>query len=253
MTMHDAPGGPTSSALYDGAAEAFRRWRAGDESALDNLVRLISPVLWHVVRGCGLQREAAEDVVQDTWLRLVKTADSVRDPQAITRWLCTSARREAWRTSKASTRMRPVEDEVLGALDESQRETLYSLLHQAANGAVDAASGAGLTEDTLIGMADNEAVVKLDAIHRFRDLGYPIEAARAAAEVYAAHGRAIAEELYELFRTKVWPVYKEQGVSPERIQEVVERLKPLSIASLVQAYEAGMDQTRRANIAKRAR
>jgi DNA-binding transcriptional MerR regulator len=85
------------------------------------------------------------------------------------------------------------------------------------------------------------------------DLGYPIEAARAAAEVYAAHGRAIAEELYELFRTMVWPVYKEQGVSPERIQEVVERLKPLSIASLVQAYEAGMDQTRRVNIAKRAR
>jgi DNA-binding transcriptional MerR regulator len=85
------------------------------------------------------------------------------------------------------------------------------------------------------------------------DLGYPIEAARAAAEVYAAHGRAIAEELYELFRTKVWPVYKEQGVSPEKIQEVVERLKPLSIASLVQAYEAGMDELRRANIAKRAR
>jgi DNA-binding transcriptional MerR regulator len=85
------------------------------------------------------------------------------------------------------------------------------------------------------------------------DLGYPIEAARAAAEVYAAHGRAIAEELYELFRTQVWPVYREQGVSPERIQEVVERLKPLSIASLVQAYEAGMDATRRANIAKRAR
>jgi len=85
------------------------------------------------------------------------------------------------------------------------------------------------------------------------DLGYPIEAARAAAEVYAAHGRAIAEELYELFRTQVWPVYKEQGVSPEKIQEVVERLKPLSVASLVQAYEAGMDATRRANIAKRAR
>jgi DNA-binding transcriptional MerR regulator len=85
------------------------------------------------------------------------------------------------------------------------------------------------------------------------DLGYPIEAARAAAEVYAAHGRAIAEELYELFRTMVWPVYKEQGVSPEKIQDVVERLKPLSIASLVQAYESGMDATRRANIAKRAR
>jgi DNA-binding transcriptional MerR regulator len=85
------------------------------------------------------------------------------------------------------------------------------------------------------------------------DLGYPIEAARAAAEVYAAHGRAIAEELYELFRTKVWPVYQEKGVSPETIQEVVERLKPLSIASLVHSYEAGMNELRRANIAKRAR
>jgi len=85
------------------------------------------------------------------------------------------------------------------------------------------------------------------------DLGYPLEAAHAAAAVYAAHGRAIAEELYELFRTQVWPVYKEQGVSPEKIQEVVERLKPLSIASLVRAYEAGMDELRRTNIAKRAR
>ncbi|MEO5851719.1 MAG: MerR family transcriptional regulator [Nocardioides sp.] len=85
------------------------------------------------------------------------------------------------------------------------------------------------------------------------DLGYPVEAARAAAEVYAAHGRAIAEELYELFRTRVWPHYRESGASPERIQEVVERLKPLSIAGLVAAYEAGMDETRRTNIARRAR
>lgn len=84
------------------------------------------------------------------------------------------------------------------------------------------------------------------------DLGYPVEAARAAAKVYAAHGRAIAEELYELFRTMVWPHYRESGTSPERIQEIVHRLKPLSIAELVTAYEAGMDDTRRANIARRA-
>jgi len=85
------------------------------------------------------------------------------------------------------------------------------------------------------------------------DLGYPVEAARAAAQVYAAHGRAIAEELYELFRTQVWPHYRESGTSPEKIQEVVERLKPLSIAGLVAAYEVGMDETRRANIARRSR
>jgi DNA-binding transcriptional MerR regulator len=85
------------------------------------------------------------------------------------------------------------------------------------------------------------------------DLGFPTEAALAAAEVYAAHGRQIAEELYEVFRTKAWPVYKESGTSPEKVREVVERLKPLSIASLVQAYESAMDETKREGIAQRAR
>jgi RNA polymerase sigma factor (sigma-70 family) len=67
------------------------------------------------VRATGLDREAAEDVVQNTWLTLVRSADSVRDAQAITRWLCTAARREAWRVSKSATRTRPVEDDVLDA------------------------------------------------------------------------------------------------------------------------------------------
>jgi DNA-binding transcriptional MerR regulator len=85
------------------------------------------------------------------------------------------------------------------------------------------------------------------------DLGFPTEAAVAAADVYAEHGRQIAKELNELFRTMVWPVYKESGASPERLREVVERLKPLSIASLVSAYEAAMDETRRENIVERTR
>lgn len=85
------------------------------------------------------------------------------------------------------------------------------------------------------------------------DLGFPLEAARAAAAVYTQHGHEIAQELYDVFRRMVWPVYQESGASPETIQSVVERLKPLSIASLVSAYEAGMDQTRRENIAARAK
>jgi RNA polymerase sigma factor (sigma-70 family) len=116
MATHGAPEGPTSpSLLYDAATDAFRRWRAGEEPALDELVRIMSPVLWHVVRATGLDRETAEDVVQNTWLTLVRSADSVRDAQAITRWLCTAARREAWRVSKVATRTRPVDDQVLDA------------------------------------------------------------------------------------------------------------------------------------------
>ena len=32
----------------------------------------MSPVLWHVVRATGLDKEASEDVVQNTWLTLVR-------------------------------------------------------------------------------------------------------------------------------------------------------------------------------------
>ena len=85
------------------------------------------------------------------------------------------------------------------------------------------------------------------------DLGFPVEAANAAAHVYAEHGRQIAKELNELFRTMVWPVYKEAGASTETLRKVVESLKPLSIASLVAAYEAAMDETRREDIERRTR
>lgn len=85
------------------------------------------------------------------------------------------------------------------------------------------------------------------------DLGYPLEAAVAAGEIFAEHGRQMAEELRELFRTEVWPVYRESGVPAERIQEMVEKLKPLSIVSLVTAYEAAMDEAKREGIARRAR
>ena len=84
------------------------------------------------------------------------------------------------------------------------------------------------------------------------DVGFPLEAAVASAEVYRRHGHEIAQELYDVFRRMVWPVYKESGASPETIRDVVERLKPLSIASLVSAYEAGMDDTKRERIARRA-
>ena len=113
MSMHETAENPSSASVWDAAGSAFRRWRDGDQRALDDLVRLMSPVLWHVVRATGLEREPAEDVVQSTWLALVRSAERISDPQAVSGWLCTTARREAWRTRKQSTRSTPVEDEAL--------------------------------------------------------------------------------------------------------------------------------------------
>jgi RNA polymerase sigma factor (sigma-70 family) len=122
MTMHGTTGDSSGTSstprrgqetLWRDAAAAFDRWRGGDEDALAELVRLMSPVLWHVVRATGLDSEAAEDAVQTTWLLLVRSAEAVQDPQAVGRWLCTSARREAWRTARTAGRVRTTDDEML--------------------------------------------------------------------------------------------------------------------------------------------
>ena len=97
MTMRDTD---DAASVWDAAGTSFARWRSGDPAALDDLVKVMSPILWHVVRATGLGREQSEDVVQTAWLALVRNAQSVGDPQAVARWLCTTARREAWRVSR---------------------------------------------------------------------------------------------------------------------------------------------------------
>jgi RNA polymerase sigma factor (sigma-70 family) len=105
---------PTESdSVWESSAAHFQRWRDGDQTAMDDLVLLLSPVLWQVVRACGLDREAAEDVVQTTWLALVRSADGISEARAVSGWLCTTARREAWRVSRQGSRQTPAAEEFL--------------------------------------------------------------------------------------------------------------------------------------------
>lgn len=98
--------GVAPTTTWDRAADAFTRWQSGDPRAMDELVRAMSPVLWHVVRAYGLEAMLAEDVVQATWLTLVRRHESVQDARAIAGWLTTTARREAWRAGRAGQRVR---------------------------------------------------------------------------------------------------------------------------------------------------
>src|SRR3954453_8140268 len=59
-------------ARWERAADLFIRWREGDCRSMDELVRLMTPVLWHIVRSYGLDAALAQDVVQTTWLTLVR-------------------------------------------------------------------------------------------------------------------------------------------------------------------------------------
>ncbi|MFS0894907.1 RNA polymerase sigma factor [Microbacterium sp. 179-I 3D3 NHS] len=117
-----APGAAFDPAPDDGparwqrAADLFGAWREGDGRAMDELVRLMTPVLWHVVRAYGLDRTLAEDVVQTTWLQLVRGDGSIADPRAVSAWLTTTARREAWKVGKAHGRVDTAEADDLDAL-----------------------------------------------------------------------------------------------------------------------------------------
>lgn len=103
----------SSDQVWRDAADCARRWQRGDDSGLDDLVRLLSPVLWQVVRAYGLDRDLAEDVVQTTWLRLVRHRTRLADAQAVGAWLTTTARREAARVAERSRRDAPMAQEDL--------------------------------------------------------------------------------------------------------------------------------------------
>lgn len=91
---------PEGGTLVHQAAHAFAAYQDGDRAALDDLVELLTPLLWHTARGQGVDPVAAEDVVQTIWMRLLHSTESIRDPQTVVKWLLTAARREAWRVTK---------------------------------------------------------------------------------------------------------------------------------------------------------
>src|SRR5690348_7863731 len=84
--------------------ELLERARDGDHESLRELVRALNPVLWRVARGQGLAAEDAADVVQTSWLELLRRLDEIRTPRAVTAWLITTTRREAWRRRQRSRR-----------------------------------------------------------------------------------------------------------------------------------------------------
>lgn len=96
-----SPADPAAVPLTTRAARAFAAYVGGDGSLMPELVEDLTPLLWHVARSQGLTQSSAEDVVQQTWLRLVESADRIHDPQSVVKWLMTTTRRESWRMSRS--------------------------------------------------------------------------------------------------------------------------------------------------------
>lgn len=84
----------------------------GDQRAWDALVVRFNGLVWAVARRHGLSSADCEDVVQTTWVRLIKDLGHIRDPEKIGAWLAVTARRESLRV-KRHTKEMPTEPQEL--------------------------------------------------------------------------------------------------------------------------------------------
>ena len=87
--------------------------QAGRRESLERIVVELSPLLWQVARAQGLDREAAEDAVQCTWLSLLGSLERIHTPVALTAWLVTATKREAWRVRAAARTELPVDGSMM--------------------------------------------------------------------------------------------------------------------------------------------
>ncbi|MCA5892682.1 sigma-70 family RNA polymerase sigma factor [Isoptericola sp. NEAU-Y5] len=109
--------GDAEESLGDRAARALLEYRDGRSGALTSLVREATPLLWHTVRAQGVDRDAADDVVQSTWAALVRHVDTIAEPKAVLKWLLVTAKRAAWeavrKTRDDARRRTELPDDVL--------------------------------------------------------------------------------------------------------------------------------------------
>ncbi len=69
----------------------------GDQAAWSDLVARFRGRVIRVARAHGLDPYQADDVAQETWLRLYRNLGTVRDPFSLGAWIETTARRESLR------------------------------------------------------------------------------------------------------------------------------------------------------------
>src|SRR5262245_126518 len=104
MDAQHAPDAERRADRVERLAACLVRAKEGDLTALDEMVRELNPLLWRVARSQGLSAEDAADVVQSTWLQLLRRMHEIRSPQALTGWLVSVARREAWHANTLAGR-----------------------------------------------------------------------------------------------------------------------------------------------------
>ncbi len=78
------------------------RCQLGERAAFDELIERYQGPLWRYVRRVAPDEDAAREVTQDAWLRVIRGIGRLRDPARLRPWLFGIARR-GWLTATAAT------------------------------------------------------------------------------------------------------------------------------------------------------
>lgn len=100
----------------------IQRWKEGDERAATALVERHGTALARYIGSLG-ERDSAEEVVQDTFVRAFSSLDTFRGDSSLRTWLFTIARRLVVDRRRALRRRRDV-----GSLEDVDAATEYTAL-----------------------------------------------------------------------------------------------------------------------------
>lgn len=110
---------PETSLHHARIADLLSAAQDGDDKSMGELVDELTPLLWQVARSQGLDRDTSCDIVQTAWLKLLGSLRDIRTPMALTSWLVTVTRREAWRVRNIGRMELPARDVLFADLPDA--------------------------------------------------------------------------------------------------------------------------------------
>lgn len=94
---------------------------------------------------------------------------------------------------------------------------------------------------------------RLQSAVRLLELDIPADLVQDTNEVYRRHSRAMAEELQQIFRERLWPAYKSGELGSEQVVRMLEDFQRSAVSQLVETFSEAMTEARMAEVARRTR
>lgn len=104
--------------------QLIKACQEGDNSAWESLVLRYERLVYTIPARYGLTPTEIDDVFQSVWLSLLKNLDRLREPDRISAWLVTTARRECWERRRGADYERTITTDFDSAFNDKEGHEL---------------------------------------------------------------------------------------------------------------------------------